>query len=102
MEQFSLLEGGGRAAEDTVVQIREEGGVEKQAAVGGGFAEVLGDRVTVLAETAELAESIDVERAVASRDRARERLMSRLDPDVDDDRAEAALNRALNRLRVAG
>ena len=58
--------------------------------------------VTVLAETAELAESIDVERAVSSRDRARERLKSRLDPDVDDDRAEAALNRALNRLRVAG
>ena len=84
------------------LSFREEGGGEKQAAVGGGFAEVLRDRVTVLAETAELAESIDAERAKASRDRARERLKSRRDPGVDDARAEAALNRALNRLRVAG
>jgi F-type H+-transporting ATPase subunit epsilon len=82
------------------LRFREEGGAERQAAIGGGFAEVLRDRMTVLAETAELAESIDAERAAASRDRAKQRLESRYDPEIDEAKAEAALNRALNRLRI--
>ena len=82
--------------------IREEGGESLEMATSGGFAEVLRDRVTVLAETAEREEEIDVSRAEAARDRARGRLAKRRDPEIDYARAEAALARALNRLRIAG
>ena len=82
------------------LRIREEGGDERMAAVNGGFAEVLSDQLTVLAETAELAESIDRVRAEAARDRARDRLKTRRDPHIDITRAEAALARAINRLRI--
>ncbi len=80
----------------------EEGGVARRAATSGGFMEVRPDRVTVLAETAELSDQIDVDRARASHERALERLAQRGDLEVDFTRAEAALARALNRLRVAG
>ncbi len=70
-------------------------------AVGWGFAEVLPGRVTVLAETAERGEEIDVERARQAADRA-EGLMRGKDPDADFRLAEAALQRALVRLQVAG
>lgn len=69
-------------------------------AVLQGFAEVLGHRVTVLAETAERSEEIDVARAEAARKRAEERLASGR-PDVDWDRAVIALQRALVRIQVA-
>jgi F-type H+-transporting ATPase subunit epsilon len=65
-----------------------------------GFAEVLPDRVTVLAETAERAEEIDLERAQAAKSRAEQRLGSK-DPNVDWDRATVALQRALIRIQVA-
>ena len=68
-------------------------------AVLSGFAEVLPDRVTVLAETAERPEEIDVERAKVALARAEQRLASG-DPDVDWDRASVALQRALVRLEV--
>jgi len=66
-----------------------------------GFAEVLPDQVTILAETAERAEEIDVERAQRARDRAEERL-KKLDPGIDLARAQKALQHALARLSVAG
>ena len=65
-----------------------------------GFAEVLPDRVTVLAETAELAAEIDLERAEAARARAEKRLAAG-DPNIDWDRAGVALQRALIRIQVA-
>lgn len=65
-----------------------------------GFAEVLPDRVTVLAETAELAAEIDLERAEAAKARAEKRLTAG-DPDIDWDRAGVALQRALIRIQVA-
>lgn len=65
-----------------------------------GFAEVLGDRVTVLAETAEFAEEIDVARAAAAKARAEKRLAAG-DPNIDWDRAAVSLQRALIRLQVA-
>ncbi len=68
-------------------------------AVLSGFAEVLPDRVTVLAETAERPEEIDVERAKVALARAEKRLAS-TDPDVDWDRATVALQRALIRIQV--
>jgi len=65
-----------------------------------GFAEVLPNRVTVLAETAELAAEIDVERAEAAKARAEKRLAAG-DPNIDWDRAGVALQRALIRIQVA-
>ena len=53
--------------------------------------------MTVLADTAELAEEIDVARAQAAKERAEKRLRSG-SPEIDRARAEAALQRALNRL----
>ena len=68
-------------------------------AVLSGFAEVLPDRVTVLAETAERPEEIDVQRAKEALARAEKRLASN-DPQVDWDRATVALQRALTRIKV--
>lgn len=65
-----------------------------------GFAEVLPDRVTLLAETAEFAAEIDLARAEAARARAEKRLTSG-DPNMDWDRASIALQRALIRIQVA-
>lgn len=77
------------------------GGTTHRLAVAWGFAEVLPDRVTILAETAERPEDIDVARAQESKSRAEERLKSG-STDVDYDRAEKALQRAETRLAVAG
>lgn len=76
------------------------GGTTHRLAVAWGFAEVLPDRVTILAETAERPEDIDVARARDSKSRAEERLKSG-STDVDYDRAEKALQRAETRLAVA-
>jgi F-type H+-transporting ATPase subunit epsilon len=79
---------------------RSSGGAEPVVlAVLSGFAEVLPDRVTVLAETAERPEEIDVERAKAALARAEKRLAS-ADPNVDWDRATIALQRAIVRLKL--
>jgi F-type H+-transporting ATPase subunit epsilon len=69
-------------------------------AVAWGFAEVLPDKVTILAEAAERPQEINVERAEKSKERAEQRLKSN-DTQVDYDRAEDALQRAETRLKVA-
>jgi F-type H+-transporting ATPase subunit epsilon len=69
-------------------------------AVAWGFAEVLPDKVTILAEVAEKAEEIDVERARRAKERAEEQL-KKTAHDVDHTRAEIDLERAVTRLRVA-
>jgi len=65
-----------------------------------GFAEVLPDRVTILARLAERAEDIDVERAEAARRRAEERL-AHAKGDVDYERARLALMKSMTRLQVS-
>ena len=71
-------------------------------AIISGFAEVLGDRVTVLAETAERPEEIDVARAEEAKKRAEQRLASATsDPNLDWSRAAVALQRSLIRIQVA-
>jgi F-type H+-transporting ATPase subunit epsilon len=80
--------------------IRREGEEDVLMAIGGGFMEVRGDHVTVLADSAERAEEIDAARAEAARRRAEERLRQRQREDIDFARAEAALRRSLVRLRV--
>ena len=69
-------------------------------AVSGGFAEVLPQKVVVLADAAELSDEIDIERARLARERAEERLHVPGES-TDVDRARTALMRALNRLKVA-
>jgi F-type H+-transporting ATPase subunit epsilon len=64
-----------------------------------GFAEVLPDRVTILATLAERAEDIDVSRAEAAKKRAEQRLQQA--KDVDYERARVALVKSLARLQVA-
>ena len=66
-----------------------------------GFAEVLPDRVTVLAHIGERAEEIDRDRAGKARDRAMERLRG-ADPETDFRRAQLALQKAIIRIQVAG
>lgn len=68
-------------------------------AVTRGFAEVLPDRVAVLAETAEFAEEIDLARAEAALKRAQERI-AKGGENIDWDRATLALARALVRIQV--
>src|ERR1700746_479578 len=68
--------------------------------VAWGFAEVLPDKVTILAETAERGEDIDCTRAQKAKDRAEKRLTGG-DPEVDVDRAQNALAKANNRLEAA-
>jgi F-type H+-transporting ATPase subunit epsilon len=78
-----------------------ENSSEQRLAVAWGFAEVLPDKVTILAETAERPSDIDVERARKAKQRAEQRLASG-DPNVDVDRALNSLHRAEARLDVAG
>ncbi len=75
-------------------------GVTEHFAVAWGFAEVLPDKVTILAETAERAEELDRERARKALERAEERLRSG-DPNLDYQRALIAVRRAQVRLQVA-
>lgn len=69
-------------------------------ATSGGFVEVLNNRVIMVTETAEPASEIDVERARAAEERARQRLAEGVSPE-DRAAAEADLERARNRLRAA-
>jgi F-type H+-transporting ATPase subunit epsilon len=69
-------------------------------AVAFGFAEVLPDRVTVLAQLAERPEDIDVPRAEAARKRAEERI-AKPQSDIDYERARVAMMKSLIRLQVA-
>src|SRR6476469_4183264 len=76
------------------------GNQTKRVAVAWGFAEVLPEKVTILAETAEKAEDIDTARAEAARKTA-EAELQKAGPEGNDE-AQAALQRATARLEVAG
>ncbi len=81
------------------IRVRESD-TQQLLATSGGVFEVLRTGVTVLAETAEWASEIDVERAEMARQRAQDVLTANL-PDLNRPRAEGALARAQNRLKVA-
>lgn len=69
--------------------------------VFGGFAEVTGSKVTIVAEAAELGQEIDVERARRAKERAERRLAAAKTEQIDYVRAEVALRRAVVRVKVA-
>lgn len=71
----------------------------KEAALHAGFAEILPEGVTILAEIIEWPEEVDEKRALAAKQRAEERLQSRT-PETDIARAETALQRALARIQI--
>ncbi len=77
-----------------------ENSIEQHLAVAWGFAEILPNKVTILAETAERPSEINVERARKAKERAEQRLTNG-DTAVDVDRALDALQRAQVRLDVA-
>jgi F-type H+-transporting ATPase subunit epsilon len=82
------------------MKVRTKEGAELHYAVGGGFVEVKNNSVVVLADSAELASEIDRGRAEEARTRASGRIHTG-GPGIDIERAEFALRRAINRLRVA-
>ena len=73
----------------------------KYLSTSGGFAEIVNDGVSILVETVESASDIDISRAEASLQRARDRKSSSNKENLDQMRLESALSRALNRLRVS-
>lgn len=88
------------------LEIRDAEGKTSLFAVSGGFLEVSGNRATVLADTAELAEEIDAPRAQSAYERATHRLRGNGEPptaqtEIDRDRAQRALERARNRMALA-
>lgn len=83
-----------------VIKIVDASGAQTRFATGGGFVEVKGNKVILLAESAESEEEINVERAKRSKDRASERIAKR-QSDVDMERARIALLRSINRLKIA-
>ena len=87
------------ALKEGELRIQKDGEVE-YFAIGGGFMEVRPDRVIVLADTAEMAEEIDIERAEAARQRA-ERLLAEGVPREQLPAIESALRRSRIRLKVA-
>ncbi|MBT4365690.1 MAG: F0F1 ATP synthase subunit epsilon [Desulfobacterales bacterium] len=78
----------------------DSNGKERYVFISGGFAEVLPDKVSVLAESAERKSEIDIDRARTALERAEKRLQSD-DKDIDINRAQSALERASYRLKLA-
>jgi len=81
------------------IRYKDASGKERALFVNGGFVEVLPNKVTVLAESAERRSKIEVDRARAAKARAEKRLADR-SAEIDVIRAEAALRRAIHRLSL--
>ncbi len=81
------------------LRYKDTSGSDNYLFINGGFAEVLPDKVTILAESAECQSEIDIDRAEQAKQRAEKRLAERSDS-VDVVRAEAALMRAVHRIAI--
>ena len=86
------------ALDTGAMKVKTEAG-ERIAAISGGFMKVDGDKTLILASVCEWQDEIDVQRAKAAEQRARDLLREK--SGAEHDRAELKLKRALNRLRVA-
>ena len=86
--------------EPGIATITEEGGNKKEAALHTGFMEILGDRITILAEIAEGPDEIDRNRAQEAKIRAERRLQNDKS-NINITRAELALHKALVRIELA-
>ena len=84
------------------LQIKKEGEEDQFFAISGGFMEVLPDHIIVLADAAERAAEIDLERAESARQRAEEMLTKAKAGEIAEfDQAESALKRSAIRIKVA-
>jgi F-type H+-transporting ATPase subunit epsilon len=83
------------------LRYKDVNGKERYLFINGGFAEVLPDKVTILAESAERRQDIDSQRATDAKDRAEKRISAKA-ADTDLVRAEAALRRSIHRLSIKG
>jgi F-type H+-transporting ATPase subunit epsilon len=85
------------------ITVKRQGQSDQVIAVNGGFMEVRKDKVVILAESAELPEQIDLDRAISAKERAEKRLAeaNAKAHDTNVKRAELALMRAVNRIDVA-
>lgn len=81
-----------------ILTITEEFGL-KNAALHAGFVQIMPDKVTIMAEVAEWPDEIDLDRAEAAKERAEERIREK-DSKTDIARAETALHRAVARINV--
>ena len=79
----------------------KKGDTTDLVAVSGGFLEIRPEKVTILAQAAERADEIDLDRAIRAKRRAEERLKEKENQNIDYKRAQIALQRALNRIKVA-
>ena len=86
--------------EPGIATITEDGGNNKEAALHTGFMEILGDRITILAEIAEWPDEIDRNRAQEAKIRAERRLQNDKS-NINITRAELALHKALVRIELA-
>ncbi|WP_099222584.1 F0F1 ATP synthase subunit epsilon [Listeria costaricensis] len=82
-----------------IVRIKQESG-EEWVAVNGGFMEVNGEEVNILADTAEREQDIDLDRAERAKARAEENLQAAKDQKVDELMAQIALQKAINRIHT--
>ena len=83
-----------------LIKLTRTNGLDAYIATGGGYMQVGKDKVIILAESAELSDEIDVDRARAAADRAR-KLLEVSDSEIDAEEIRLELNRALNLIRVA-
>ena len=81
-----------------ILTITQDDGV-KEAALHAGFAQILQDEITILAEIIEWPDEIDEARAQAAKERAEERIKNHA-PETDVARAEVSLQRAITRIQV--
>lgn len=88
--------------ETGIIKITNTEDAETIFATSGGTVEVLANKILVLADSLESKDEIDVDRAQAAYQRAKERLSQLSKEKIDVTRAEAALNRAINRLKLTG
>jgi len=81
----------------------EQGGKRENLMISGGFCEVSNNKITFLVESAEFGKQIDVDRAMKAKERAEKRLAqtAQHDDSINRVRAEAALQRALARIKAA-
>ena len=82
-----------------IVRLKVESG-EEWVAVNGGFMEVNGEEVNILADTAEREQDIDIDRAEKAKQRAEEELSRAKEQKVDEVMAQLALQRAINRIHA--
>ncbi len=88
------------ALKPEIVRYEDAAGKKGYIFIGGGFVEVNDNHVTILSPSAETADQIDFDRAARAKQRAEERLAHRREGNVDAVRAEAALYRSIERLKM--